>query len=227
MLIHLIIQKISKTSRFSGLFTILIKASSLFKVSFIIGSHVALFSATSIMVPLSGAFGGLSGAIAVSFMRACLNMLCGGVLSFTYLAYHIPGLFAALYWTTSSPVIRVLLPLLCMAGFISHPIGAQAWAYSLFWLIPVFLYFYRKNNLFLTALGSTFTAHAVGSVIWIYADPMTPGVWMALIPIVVLERCVFATGMVVAHAVLTYCGNQWQVFMSILGRRKDLISIKN
>ena len=98
-----------------------------------------------------------------------------------------------------------------MVAFIAHPVGAQAWVYSLYWLIPVVLYFLRKESLFLTALGSTFTAHAVGSVIWIYANPMTPQAWLVLIPVVFIERFVFASGMVVAYHGINFiknCGYQ-------------------
>lgn len=159
---------------------------------------------TSVVMPLSGAFGGASGVFAVSGIFFALKAFIGGFISFKYLAYHIPGIFAALYWTTRSSVIRLFLPIACMAAFIVHPVGAQAWTYSLYWLIPVILYFMKKNHLFFEALGSTFVAHAVGSVIWMYAAPMTPAVWLALIPIVALERLVFASGMVITHHSIHY-----------------------
>lgn len=110
-----------------------------------------------------------------------------------------------------------------MGAFIVHPVGGAAWAYSLYWLIPVALYMIRKESLFLTALGSTFTAHAVGSVIWIYANPMTPQTWLALIPVVFIERLVFASGMVVAyHAIKTLHSYDYQA--AIVKIRQRLIA---
>jgi hypothetical protein len=90
-----------------------------------------------------------------------------------------------------------------MILFVMHPVGGQAFVYSLYWLIPVALYFIPHRSLFLTGLGSTFIAHAVGSVIWCYTVPMTAGMWMALMPVVFCERLLFALGMVVMHFVLS------------------------
>ena len=44
------------------------------------------------------------------------------------------------------------------------------------------------------SLGATFTAHAVGGAMWNYIVPMTPAAWIALIPIVIFERLLFASG---------------------------------
>src|SRR5216684_1589321 len=80
---------------------------------------------------------------------------------------HMIWFSATLYWATNHYTIRLLLPIACMGLFVIHPIGAQAFVYSLYWLIPVILYFIPQRSLFLQALGSTFIAHAVGSVIWL------------------------------------------------------------
>ena len=81
--------------------------------------------------------------------------------------------------------MQILVPVLCMALFGLHPVGSQAFAYTLYWLIPVTLYimsslvnvlprFQQFTPIFLQALSSTFIAHAVGSVIWLYTVGMTP-----------------------------------------------------
>jgi len=213
-----IFKRIVTNGFFATLFTSLIKLTSFFKVSFIIGTYTAFFSMTSIMMPLSGSFGGISGALAVGALGLGLRLFLVGFISFTHLAYHIPGLFAALYWTTRSPLIRIVLPLTCMLAFIAHPVGQIAWCYSLYWLIPVGLYLFKGkslNNLFFEALGSTFIAHAVGSVIWIYAMPMTPQVWLALMPVVIVERLVFASGMVLMHKVISYAISMWKSRVSL------------
>ncbi|HLC50667.1 MAG TPA: hypothetical protein VJI97_04555 [Candidatus Nanoarchaeia archaeon] len=49
------------------------------------------------------------------------------------------------------------------------------------------------------SLGATFTAHAVGGAIWNYIVPMTPAAWIALIPIVIFERLVFASGITISY----------------------------
>ena len=80
-----------------------------------------------------------------------------------------------------------------MALFIAHPEGRQAWYFSLYWLIPVLAEF-KKDRLILRSLGATFTAHALGSVIFLYGFGLPAAVWIGLIPIVALERGLFAVG---------------------------------
>ncbi len=160
---------------------------------------MALFSGVNIAMPTVGAFGNKVTTTAVFIARFFIQLLLFGVFSFHTLAYHIPGYCAALYWNTQHWSIRLFLPVACMVLFILHPVGFNAFAYALYWLIPIGLYFIPHNNTFLTALGSTFTAHAIGSVIWLYTVPMTSAMWLSLIPVVFIERILFATGMVVVY----------------------------
>jgi hypothetical protein len=96
-----------------------------------------------------------------------------------------------------------------MGLFWVHPIGAQAWPYALYWLIPVVLYCLgnNKNNVY-TALGSTFIAHAAGSIIWLYTVPMTSQQWLALIPVVAVERLISTIVMVATYAFISFCTAQ-------------------
>lgn len=192
------------------IFTLLIKCASIFKVSFIVGSYLAFFSATSIVAPLVGAFTSVSGTCVVFALGVLAKLLLGSALSFKFLAFIIPGFFASLYWSSRSALIRVLVPVVCMVAFMAHPAIGAGWVYSLYWFIPVALYFIRKQTVFLQSLGSTFTAHAVGSVIWLYADAMTPQTWIALMPVALIERLLFATGMVVAYYAIAYCSSLWR-----------------
>jgi len=61
------------------------------------------------------------------------------------------------------------------------------------WLIPFVATFFKKR-LILNSLGATFTAHAVGSTIFLYTFGLTPQIWLALIPVVFIERGVFTVG---------------------------------
>ena len=111
-----------------------------------------------------------------------------------------PMLFAAFYFAkyAKGKLIQAVVPLACMALFIMHPVGSQAWFYSLYWLIPAIVLF-LPENLFARSLGSTFTAHSIGSVIWLYAFPSTAAFWVALIPVVAFERLLFASGISVSY----------------------------
>ena len=194
--------KILKTVILALFFAFLIKFASLWKMSFIIGLSVARFSLYSAVSPLPGAFIGGSGSFLVLLLSKWL-LGWGPAGIFT----GVPGFCASLYWASSHWAIRVLLPAVCMTLFWMNPIGYAAFPYALYWLIPIVLYFTRKNYIFLEAFGSTFIAHAVGSVIWLYTIPMTAEQWINIIPLVIVERVVFASGMVAMYYLLSFIFN--------------------
>lgn len=194
--------QITKILTQSIFFVGLVYLAKFLSISFFIGSQTAKFSGLSVIVPLAGAFGGVVGGNVIFLLRLVFGSFCNDLSSFQFLAFYLPGLCASWYWASSHVLIRLMLPAVCMVLFIIHPVGAQAFPYALYWLIPIALYFTRRNNLFLQSLGSTFVAHAVGSVIWLYTVPMTADLWLSLIPIVLIERFLFASGMVVMHQVL-------------------------
>ncbi|MFA6328466.1 MAG: hypothetical protein WCY41_03400, partial [Candidatus Micrarchaeia archaeon] len=114
-----------------------------------------------------------------------------------------PMLFAAVYFAkyARGKFAGAAVSLACMVAFIAHPIGAQAWIYSLYWLIPA-IALALPEHLFLRSLGSTFTAHAIGSVVWLYAFPSTAVFWLALIPVVAFERLLFASGISISYVAM-------------------------
>lgn len=198
----------------SCLFWVGAKCAGLLKVSFMLGSYSAFFSATNCVVPLSGAFLGMGGSALVILMAMLFRIvLYGGLFPLSYLVHIVPGLCAAYYWVSRSMMIRLFLPILCMILFMAHPIGNVAWPYSLYWLVPSVLYVIDTKQLFYKALGSTFVAHAVGSVIWLYTMPTTVTLWYTLIPIVFIERICFAIGMVLLYKLILWVKRkQWSLF---------------
>jgi hypothetical protein len=196
--------KMIKDSLKVASYAVFLKLSGLMKVSFLVGSHMIWFSASNAILPLAGAFGGVMGSGLGFLLRQLIHLLFFKTVSLSFLAFCVPGFCASLYWATPHYIIRLLLPIACMGLFIIHPIGAQAFVYSLYWLIPVTLYFMPRKSIFLQALGSTFIAHAVGSVIWLYTVPMTAATWIGLMPVVLAERILFALGMVVAYRIFTF-----------------------
>lgn len=178
------------------------KLASFLKLSFIVGSHAAFFSATNIANPLIGAFNTRKHTLLIFFALFLTKLLFAGTIDLHFLAFIVPGLFAALYWNVKGPAVRLGVPLLCFALFLAHPTGLAAAPYAFFWIIPIALYFKKEKSLFYKSLSSTFIAHAVGSVIWLYTMPMSPAVWLSLIPIVCLERLTFAACITVAHSLI-------------------------
>ncbi len=161
-----------------------------------LGAENQYFTLFQFMGPIAGGFLGA--------MAGALSVLLAEIISFIYLgkAFELinvlrlaPMLFAALYFAkyAKGKLLQATAPLICMALFMLHPIGSQAWQYSLYWLIPAAVLL-LPENLFLRSLGSTFTAHSIGGIIWLYLIPTTPAFWMALIPIVAFERILFALG---------------------------------
>jgi len=190
-------------------FAILAKLFGLLGLQFghIVGSmRAASFSGTSVMVPLAGLFGGVwECGVLSAFLMA--GSWCKGVAILKASTYGIPSFFGALYWVRPSLLTRCGVPAVCMILFWLHPVGFAAFAYALYWLIPISLYWYGRrygNRFYLDAIGSTFVAHAVGSVIWLYTIPMSPQTWLLLVPIVIQERLLIAGWMMVVYLAATY-----------------------
>jgi hypothetical protein len=182
-------------------FISLMSLSSFFKFSFVVGSWRMFFSALNCVGPIAGSFLGVSGSWMIYGLRTVVRLCTMGVTA-AQLLNGVPTLCASLYLATTHWAIACGLPLTCMVLFWLHPVGVAAAPYALYWLIPVAVFYVQSNNLFFKALGSTFVAHAVGSIIWLYTVPMTSAAWLALIPVVAVERLLFATGMVIVQYVI-------------------------
>lgn len=104
-----------------------------------------------------------------------------------------PMLFAVLYFAKKKK-INLIIPIIAIGAFLAHPIGREVWYFTLFWTIPIISHFLRDRFLFARALGATFTAHAVGGALWIWAFALPASVWNGLIPVVAAERLLFALG---------------------------------
>lgn len=154
--------------------------------------------------PIASAFiGTVPGVIAV-FLMQFANFLAHGaeVVDAGTIIRFFPMLFSAWYFGKRSRAV-LAAPVLAIAAFIAHPIGREVWYFSLFWLIPLVCHAFRERFLFARALGATFTAHAVGGALWIYAFNMPAAIWQSLIPIVALERLLFAIGISVTYVLVT------------------------
>lgn len=181
---------------------IVAKLTAFAKCSFIVGSKMAFFAPAAVLLPLAGAFGGISGSLSMLGMGLIMRCLFFGAMPLVFLAYHLPGFFASLYWANDSKIMRSIPAILCIGLFLVHPIGAQFAWYSLFWLIPVIASFY--SGLFFKALGSSFTAHAVGTLVWLYAGQMAPGDFALLVPVVIVERLMITVAMVMAYKCIEF-----------------------
>lgn len=165
----------------------------------IIGS-TQKFSLFDFIAPIAGGFLGAGfGFIAIVAVKVFELVFSNKVLDLTTILRLLPLPMAALYFGSKSK-FRALIPLACMILFIAHPQGRQAWYYSLYWLIPITDSFINKFK----SLGSTFTAHAVGSVVFLYAFNLNAVVWKSLVPVVAMERIQFALGIWLSYTAGTW-----------------------
>ena len=151
---------------------------SLIKCNALIGCFHSSLTAYALIGPLAGT--SLISILGFSFviLKRCFTSWLVAPTLLLPLSYHIPTVIASLYWVHKHWWIRLGAPILCIIVFAMHPVGMHAMLYTLFWLIPIVLYFAPHNSIFLTALSATFVQHAVGSVLWLYSIPMTSEQWL-------------------------------------------------
>lgn len=155
----------------------------------------AKFMVYDAFAPIAGAFiGSVPGVIAVFFMQFFNFLAHGAVIEdIGTIIRFLPMLFATLYFAKKGK-FNLIIPLVAIAVFVAHPIGRTVWYFTLFWTIPMIAYFFRDRFLLARALGATFTAHAVGGALWVWVFALPASVWTSLIPIVAMERILFAFG---------------------------------
>src|SRR3989338_3247734 len=179
---------------FIGIFAVLGFLVLQVPVATLVGSK-AKFSLFDAFGPIAAAFIGTVPGLVAVFLMQLGNFVAHGadILDAGTIIRFFPMLFAAVYFARKSR-FDWIVPVLAIIAFNLHPIGRSAWVYSLFWLIPIFAHFGRHNSLFVRSLGATFTAHAVGGALWVWTFGLSKAIWLSLIPVVAVERFLFAVG---------------------------------
>ncbi|MBI2647398.1 hypothetical protein HYW99_02885 [Candidatus Woesearchaeota archaeon] len=180
------------------IFSILVFISDRINFSKLVGAENQFFTLFQFFGPVAGAFlGPIVGVLSVLVAELASFILLGKTFTLINVLRLTPMLFAAWYFGTKKDKLSFLVPLVAIALFIAHPVGRQVWYFSLFWTIPIVVKLLPSKygeKAFLKSLGATFTAHSIGGAMWNYIVPMTPTAWIALIPIVIYERILFAGG---------------------------------
>ena len=156
------------------------------------GTKWAWFSCASMVVPALGYHYSLVYVIFYIFTKSLF------VFSFPafFAVKRLPLFFAT--WALRSPDKKmfIVVPFGAMVLFVLHPVGFQAWYYSCYWFIPMIAYRWAQSTMIARVIGASFVAHAVGSVIFLYSSVhLTADFWIALIPVVAIERMIIACGM--------------------------------
>ena len=203
--------KLSKLMTKKGLlflviFSVLVFVGDRINFSKLVGAENQFFTLFQFFGPVAGAFlGPVVGIFSVLIAEASSYLLLGKAFTLINVLRLLPMLFAAWYFGTKKDKISFLVPAAAIVLFILHPVGRQVWFFSLFWVIPIIIKLLPKrygDRVFLRSLGATFTAHSVGGAMWNYIVPMTPAAWIALIPVVMYERLLFAIGIAVSFVIL-------------------------
>ncbi len=199
--------KIQQRLLFLSIFIILGFISLQIPVSKLAGSNVS-FTFFDFFGPIAGAFlGPIYGVFSVLVIELVNFYLKNTQVTAGSVIRLFPMLFAVYYFGVlsgkKSGKIILAVPLLAILAFNANPVGRSVWYYSLFWLIPLVAYF-KKDNLFVRSLGSTFTAHAVGGAAWIWTFNLPASVWKGLIPVVIQERLFFSLGICLAYLSMRY-----------------------
>ena len=158
------------------------------------------FTLFDAFAPIAGAFlGTAAGAAAVLIMQG-FHFVANDMNfeSAASLIRILPLVFAALYFSKKMP-LNFIVPTLAIIAFVAHPVGREVWYFSLFWTIPIICYFLQERWLLARALGATFMAHSVGGALWVWFVPIPAAVWVGLIPIVIMERLLFAAGISITY----------------------------
>lgn len=192
------------------------KTKLLFFIAFVILGFVALqipvnalagakvkFTLFDLFAPISGAFLGTPlGIVSVLAMQIVNILFHGTAIDKGVIIRLFPTLFAV--WVFSRrDRLSLLVPIVAIASFNLNPVGRSVWFYSLFWLVPIVVWRFREKSLIARSLAATFSAHAAGGAVWIWAFNLPASVWVGLIPVVVLERSIFALGISASFILMT------------------------
>lgn len=187
-------------------FSILVFIGDRINFSKLVGADNQFFTLFQFFGPVAGSFlGPVVGILSVLIAEVSSYLFLGKAFTLVNVLRLTPMLFAAWYFGTKKDKLSFFVPIAAIIIFIAHPVGRQVWFFTLFWTIPIIIKLLPKkysSKVFLKSLGATFTAHAVGGAIWNYVVPMTPGNWIALIPIVIYERLLFASGIAASFVLL-------------------------
>ncbi|MDW8033770.1 MAG: hypothetical protein RMI79_02285 [Nitrososphaerota archaeon] len=106
----------------------------------------------------------------------------------------------------------IVIPLLSILMFLLHPIGREVWYYSLFWTLPIIIAFLKPRidslirnhvvQVYVYSVGSSFTDHAIGSILYLYLSNIPSWAWIQAIPFTPVERAIFAAGITFFYFVI-------------------------
>ncbi|MBS3125839.1 hypothetical protein J4453_00160, partial [Candidatus Woesearchaeota archaeon] len=122
------------------LFSALAFAGQRINFSALVGTDNQFFTLFQFFGPIAGSFlGPVVGVAAVLIAELANFFTVGSEWTALNLVRLLPMLFAAYYFGVNKDRMKVsiVVPLAAIALFVLHPIGRQAWFFSLYWTIPI------------------------------------------------------------------------------------------
>jgi hypothetical protein len=153
-----------------------------------LGTHNALFAYTIACVPACVA---VTSFWVLPFILLSKFLFLSSSCAALFIMKRMPLLFASLALRSKSIFLYIVIPCMMMSAFCIHAIGNQVMIYSLFWTIPMMMYC-MQDTLLNRSVASSFIAHSIGSVIWLYCYDIPVHVWQSLMYIVPIERFLLA-----------------------------------
>ena len=194
-----------KLGVFFALFTVLSILFYNVELSYIIGAEEQPFTMFQFIGPVAGGMlSPLLGVASVLAVEVFWKLVAG---TFSFEPFAVVRLFtvaaAALCFglVKKEKLAGVLIPIVGIVMFLAHPVGMEAWGYAALWLIPIGAAFFA-GNLFARSIASTFQAHVIGSIGFLYLVGLPASVWWGLIPVVLIERGIFALGISLTYVAL-------------------------
>lgn len=197
----------------------------------LVGGNDIKFTLFDFFAPIAGAFlGPILGIVTVLGVEIVNIIVKQTPLETGAIIRLFPVLFGTYYFSVvtkskkeknannSYSKFILAVPALAIVAFLAHPIGRTVPEFTLFWIIPYIAYFMRGNT-FMRGLGATFTQHSVGGAAWIWAFSLPAQVWQGLIPVVAMERLVFATGITLSYFAFRFT-------LNFLAEKKILPAVK-
>ena len=216
---------------FAAIFILAVLISRQINLATVVGVDNQFFTLFQLFGPIAGGvLGSVLGPVIVFMGMASeltLKILTTeATLEPLSLLRFLPMIFAAYYFGTKRKELSLIVPVLAIILFVAHPVGRQVWYFSLFWTIPLIAAFF-KRKLFLRSLGATFVAHSVGGAVWVWTVPMPPEAWIALIPVVAIERFLFATGIATSYifANTLLHKSKWNIPLTNLDKKYSLMNL--
>jgi len=197
------IPKIMFAVLFAALFIVLSKT----KMLPIIGTDMN-FSLGVMFGPALGALLGVPLGIFAILLSQAAGTAIGlyAVEDTLSLLVFFPILIGSVYFARAFRGDRkmIVIPVVCFAAFLLHPIGREVWFYSLFWLIPIVVIAFKEKidavlkksvaRTYAYSLGTAFTDHSVGSVVYLWFLNIPAQFWVMAIPMTLIERLIIALG---------------------------------